>query len=206
MAKEKLSSAQVGRKHRYERKNEQRSSSPEALELLSGQGEATDSVFSSLRLITVCSNETAGLRVFLITTRVLRLLMGSCGWSDALSALREEMEALAAMFCPFCGQHLGTVQVFCGSCGKNVQFLAEVEHNITSSWTRRRRQHDSRIAEINRLVSANTAIFPKHIEQDTGTEEETLTLIKEGLLHFPKLLEQTKGDNRPQNHVGFLES
>ncbi|KAK1893302.1 General transcription factor II-I repeat domain containing protein 2A [Dissostichus eleginoides] len=29
--------------------------------------------------------------------------------------------------------------------------------------------------------------------------------LQEGLLHFPKLLEQTKGDNRPQNHVGFLE-
>jgi len=29
------------------------------------------------------------------------------------------------MFCPFCGQDLGMVQVFCGSCGKNVQFLAE---------------------------------------------------------------------------------
>ncbi|KAK1903434.1 General transcription factor II-I repeat domain containing protein 2, partial [Dissostichus eleginoides] len=29
--------------------------------------------------------------------------------------------------------------------------------------------------------------------------------LQEGLLHFPKLLEQTKGDSRPQNHVGFLE-
>ncbi|KAK1896800.1 General transcription factor II-I repeat domain containing protein 2 [Dissostichus eleginoides] len=29
--------------------------------------------------------------------------------------------------------------------------------------------------------------------------------LQEGLLHLPKLLEQTKGDNRPQNHVGFLE-
>ncbi|KAK1889687.1 General transcription factor II-I repeat domain containing protein 2 [Dissostichus eleginoides] len=29
--------------------------------------------------------------------------------------------------------------------------------------------------------------------------------LQEGMLHFPKLLEQTKGDNRPQNHVGFLE-
>ncbi|XP_033971674.1 general transcription factor II-I repeat domain-containing protein 2-like [Trematomus bernacchii] len=29
--------------------------------------------------------------------------------------------------------------------------------------------------------------------------------LQEGLLHFPKLLEQTKGENRPQNHVEFLE-
>ncbi|KAJ4920930.1 hypothetical protein JOQ06_016525 [Pogonophryne albipinna] len=29
--------------------------------------------------------------------------------------------------------------------------------------------------------------------------------LQEGLLYFPKLLEQTKGENRPQNHVAFLE-
>lgn len=33
------------------------------------------------------------------------------------------------MFDPFCGQHLSIVQVFCGSCGRNVQFLAEAVDN-----------------------------------------------------------------------------
>ncbi|XP_059188561.1 uncharacterized protein LOC131971250 [Centropristis striata] len=37
------------------------------------------------------------------------------------------------MFCPCCGQDLGTIYMFCGSCGSNVQFLAEYADNRSAS-------------------------------------------------------------------------